>query len=695
MRDVRSNCALIVGVCLAWTAGTAVAQNPPVNASLVGSWNGYAGEYGDVWGDGDHAYVGSFTLIDGLPGRVHIVDISDPTTPTLANTYFLPSPNEFRSPQDVKVANGLLFIGLESGGTDVVLIVDVRNPASPALLTKIQLPGFFSCHNTFYDNGFLYVVDSANPQVAVVDLRTYNPDFAPATITSALWTVTNVGTVFVHDITVRNGRLYAAGWDSGLFVYDVSDVANTAPALIGTTGGNNTHAMWPTDDGNFVVVGEERGGGGIKVYRITDNAGSLSFTQTDSLVLSDDAFSVHNQLMIGNRLYVSWYQAGLQVFDVNSLTGALEFFASYDTSTFANTGGFAGCWGAYPMFGDDRVLLSDLEEGLVIVSLQGPLLTISYPDGLVDMADPAGGTQLRVAIDAGNETPDPNSALLFTAIDGGPFSSSPMIFDVDAFVGTLPAAPCGSTIDYYVSVDTMGGTTVTEPADAPTGFYSALAALALTPAITINFENTIGWAVSGNATDGQWEAGVPAGDGTRGDPLSDFDGSGQCYLTDNVIGNSDVDGGSTVLTSPTFNLSGLTDPFVSYARWYSNSGGASPQQDIFVVEISADGAVWVELETVGPSGPEVAGEWFVKTFKVSDFIVPSSTVQLRFTASDLDPGSVVEAAVDALEFSALECETVVVTPIPTVSQWGLAVMALLTMAAGTLVFRATSTHTRA
>lgn len=536
VRSVFLTCLILVGV-VASVSSKAFAQDAPVNSTLVGTWDGYGGEYADVWGDGDYAYVASFTLLDGMIARVHIVDISTPTSPALETTYFLPSPNEFRSPQDVKVAEGLLFIGLESGGTDLVEIVDVRDPANPVRLTSLQAPGFDRCHNTFYDNGFLYAVDSNTPRVLVYDLRTFDPDNPPAgPIDTPLWVIEDVGSVFVHDVTAKDGRLYAAGWDSGLFVSDISDVANTPPVFLGNVGGNNTHSMWPTDDGEYVVVGEERGGGGIQVYRMTDTGGSISFTETDSLVLSADAFSVHNQVVIGNRVYISWYQAGLQVFDINAISGELEFVASYDTSIFDGTAsGFQGCWGTYPLLGEDKILLSDLENGLLVVSVQGPLVSFDYPDGFPSLSDPSGGTPVRVVVNAEAETPDPGSVTLFSRVDGGAFTGSPMPFDGAAFAGALPSAPCGSTIDYYVSVQTLEGSTITSPADAPASFQSVLSALGFVDIEVVDFESDPGWSVSGDATDGEWIRGTPLAECDRGNPIADFDGSGQCFLTDNIL----------------------------------------------------------------------------------------------------------------------------------------------------------------
>lgn len=352
-----------VGLVLLCSVGVAHAQLPPINAYAVGRWDEYTGQYSDVWGDGDYAYLPNWRLSDGLAARVHVIDISDPTNPVLDETLFIPAPNDNASAQDVKVANGLLFVALEGDFDDSAVIYDVRDPAARALIASIRVPTFEPIHNLFYDSGYLYLADSSTNRVAIVDLTTFDPDNPPAaTITQAKWIIENVGSSFVHDVTVRDGRLYAAAWDSGLWIYDVTDVANTMPTFLGSVAGNNTHSMWPTDDGKFVVTGEERSGGGIQVYEITDNGGSLTLTLRDSFVINE-ASSVHNQVFVGNRLYNSWYEAGLQVFDVDPVTGELDLVARLDTRDD---------WGIYPFLGEDKILLSDMRQGLIVANV-GPI----------------------------------------------------------------------------------------------------------------------------------------------------------------------------------------------------------------------------------------------------------------------------------------------------------------------------------
>ena len=104
---------------------------------------------------------------------------------------------------------------------------------------------------------------------------------------------------------------------------------------------------------------------------------------------------------------------------------------------------------------------------------------------------------------------------------------------------------------------------------------------------------------------------------------------------------------------------------LSYSRWYNNGAncaGADPGNDIFVVEFSVDGGTsWSDLEIVGPSG-DVNGGWVVAEFDLDSVpgFSPTTEFRLRFTASDLNDGSIVEAGVDGITIDRLYCNDVAV-----------------------------------
>jgi len=122
------------------------------------------------------------------------------------------------------------------------------------------------------------------------------------------------------------------------------------------------------------------------------------------------------------------------------------------------------------------------------------------------------------------------------------------------------------------------------------------------------------------------------------------------------LGDNDVDEGTTSLVSNRIDLSATELATISYARWYSNDTGNAPNADVFEVFVSDDDGLTYELvETVGPGGAGTSGGWIETGFNVADFVDLTSTIRLKFVASDLGAASLVEAGIDDVRVFGASC----------------------------------------
>ncbi|MFT7486346.1 MAG: hypothetical protein ACI9F9_002201, partial [Candidatus Paceibacteria bacterium] len=75
-------------------------------------------------------------------------------------------------------------------------------------------------------------------------------------------------------------------------------------------------------------------------------------------------------------------------------------------------------------------------------------------------------------------------------------------------------------------------------------------------------------------------------------------------------------------------------------------------EDVFSVELSNDAGVnFMVAEQVGPTGAGTSGGWNEVVLHLQDYLPLTSQMIIRFSASDLGSGSIVEAAIDDVKVS--------------------------------------------
>src|SRR5690606_15457095 len=129
-------------------------------------------------------------------------------------------------------------------------------------------------------------------------------------------------------------------------------------------------------------------------------------------------------------------------------------------------------------------------------------------------------------------------------------------------------------------------------------------------------------------------------------PRVDADGDDLAWLT-GPQSRDDLDGGPTILISPSYDLSSYGHAVLRYARWMKSMEGE--MDDELTVEASSDGGIeWVHVEATGPTIP-----WDHMEFDLGEFIELTADVRVRFLVSDNPNNSRTEAGIDAFEIVGL------------------------------------------
>lgn len=457
-RIVQIAIAFLLGV-VAVQASVAQGVHISVRSHLSPSSGQY--RYSDVVADGNYAYLASWFT----SGGVQIFDISNPDAPRYVANYM---PANSKNMQGLAVLNGIGYFASDSGGG--VHIVNLADPAHPALITRITSAqgGYDSVHDLTLDgNGHLFIPDyrfSSTVQVWNV----MNPA-APFLETTMLGTDTSS----VHDVTVKGNRLFMAGWGGTVDIWDITNIDLQTPIRLGSFfAGDSIQNISVTQDGRYLAFPRElKSNGLVQIFDITDPANAVRVASLTQPQLGIQASSPSETKIMGNLLFVSWYQQGLVVFDITDPVHPV-MVGNYDTwpgASFAVFGGGDGNWGVWPFQGLDRVLVSDRATGLYImnvtgVSSQPAVFSMTYAATRVTGSKPVAGTVFLVGV-----SPSPSGMNVTTS------SNSAAVPGATIFV------PAGATSATFAQSTNPVVVNTTATVTATDGTFKATAALTVVP----------------------------------------------------------------------------------------------------------------------------------------------------------------------------------------------------------------------
>lgn len=584
------------------------------------------------------------------------VEITDPGNPQLIQ-YRSGSSSTWR---DMKVFGEYAYAVSEGGGGiqcfDLTNIDNgvVPNPQS------VTSGGTQSSHNVAIDtdSGYLYRCGGgSNHGLRIYDLNAdpLDPPFVGEWMDRYVHDAQIVtyldGPYVGMEIAFCCGGLNNGSTNTGLDIVDVTDKQNpTLMRHVEYPGSAYSHQGWLTPDRKYFLLGDELDEGNSVDYSsvIVINVENPYSPQYKTTRDNGNAAITHNLDTRGDFAFMANYTSGMRVFDIRDPEEMREI-GFFDTYPDSDARSFNGLWGCFADFPSGQVIGSDIQRGLFVwtpelADIQ--FFSVGEPPRTIESA----GHVLEFDVDVLATEIDTSSA--FISLDDGMGSQEVGAEHVagSRYRATLPELICPGNLSYFFGAYNTDG----ERFEGEV--IEAIIADEFPATFEDDFEDNLDWTIEGSAqtaSEGVWMHGWPVGDGEWGDPTSDYDGSGRCYLTGNGPGLLDVDG-DTILISPTMDATAGV-AFVSYARWFDNTRGPWPEQDSMFIELTDDGITWVLLEEVGPTGEEVAGGWYLKTFRVDDYVEPTDSIQIRFRAVDESPNSVVEAAIDRVALEVVIC----------------------------------------
>ena len=335
----------------------------------------------DVWGWTDPTTDREYVLM-GLDNGTAFVDITD--TENLIYLGKLPTATVSSAWRDIKVYQDHAFIGSEANGHgmqvfDLTRLRAVTNP--PVQFTAdFRYTGFGNSHNIVINEGTAYAYavgtsrgDAFNGGAHFIDISDpKNPVAAGGYGDSGYTHDAQVVTYNGPDTDYAGREIFIGANENQVVLADVSDKNNpiTITALTYPNLGY-THQGWFTEDQRYFILGDE-------LDELNDGFASrtlvFDFEDLDNPVphttyLGPTSAIDHNGYVKGGEFFLANYTAGVRILDITDISNqTLTEVGYFDSFPASNTPQFNGVWSVYPFFTSGKVVISDINSGLFIIS---------------------------------------------------------------------------------------------------------------------------------------------------------------------------------------------------------------------------------------------------------------------------------------------------------------------------------------
>jgi len=290
----------------------------------------------DLWVHGSWAYTGTWGGIarNGVPGNVvKVWSLGAGGAPTLADSIVVPG---IGTVSDVQVSEdgAVLVFSAERGAKAGLYVYDLTDPRTPVFRDSSLVADGIHTATIAELGGRRYVFGARNPKnpaLLIYDIS----DPASIALVAAVPIPPAYG---IHDTYVRDGLAFVFAWNTGVIIYDVGngirggqadapvEVSRLLTADDGVAGGAAVHNGWwfhnpVRGESRYLFVGQEGAGvvgsqssGDIHVVDVAD----LAHPKEVAFFHLDGA-GTHNFWMDESRqiLYAAYYNGGVVALDVS------------------------------------------------------------------------------------------------------------------------------------------------------------------------------------------------------------------------------------------------------------------------------------------------------------------------------------------------------------------------------------------